>query len=163
MPKKLLEINKFVGGVVSTPSATDTEEQSAKYSKNIDPQTADGRLQSIDKDKILAENGFIAPSAGDSSISTTNTRDIESVADKFVKDAVNLVLLSSSGSAPNQINKVSIAKNIYSSSPSIVDLTPGGVSSVESEYDMNVSEDKVYIGLGGSDSSTSKVVMRYRI
>ena len=40
MPKKLIEINKFTGGIVSTPSATDTDEQSAKYSSNIDALTA---------------------------------------------------------------------------------------------------------------------------
>ena len=58
MPKRLIEINKFTGGIISTPSATDTDEQSAKYSLNIDPQTSDGRLQGIDSDKYLTSSGF---------------------------------------------------------------------------------------------------------
>ena len=58
MAKKLLEINKFNGGIVSTPSSTDVGHNTAKYSLNVDPQTSDGRLQGIDKDKILTASGF---------------------------------------------------------------------------------------------------------
>ena len=54
MPKRLIEINKFTGGIVSTPSATDIDEQSAKYSLNIDAQTADGRLQGVNEDVALS-------------------------------------------------------------------------------------------------------------
>ena len=73
MPKKLIEINKFTGGIVSTPSSTDTDEQSAKYSSNIDPQTADGRLQGIDEDKILTSSGFATPGTG---LDFTNTNTV---------------------------------------------------------------------------------------
>ena len=58
MPKQSIEINKFLQGIVSTPSNTDTDSNSAKYSKNIDPSTAQGRLQGIDGDKILTSTGF---------------------------------------------------------------------------------------------------------
>jgi hypothetical protein len=44
MPKKIFEINKFLQGIVSTPSSTDIHTEAASFSRNIDPQSADGRL-----------------------------------------------------------------------------------------------------------------------
>ena len=58
MAKKKFEINKFTGGIVSTPSSTDADANSAKYSLNVDPNTAEGRLQGIDMDKIMSTLGF---------------------------------------------------------------------------------------------------------
>jgi hypothetical protein len=45
MAKQLLEINKFMNGTVTTPDATDTPEQSASYSLNLDCVNKDGALQ----------------------------------------------------------------------------------------------------------------------
>ena len=45
MAKQLLEINKFQNGTVTTPDATDTPEQSATYSINLDCVHKDGALQ----------------------------------------------------------------------------------------------------------------------
>ena len=58
MPKKSIEINKFTGGIVSTPSSTDSDPQSASFSLNVDAQESDGRLQGIDANKIYSEEGF---------------------------------------------------------------------------------------------------------
>ena len=45
MPKQLIEINKFMNGTITTPDATDTPEQSATYSLNLDCVNKDGALQ----------------------------------------------------------------------------------------------------------------------
>lgn len=45
MAKQLLEINKFMNGTVTTPDATDTPEQSASFSINLDCVNKDGVLQ----------------------------------------------------------------------------------------------------------------------
>ena len=45
MAKQLLEINKFMNGTVTTPDASDTPEQSATYSLNLDCVNKDGALQ----------------------------------------------------------------------------------------------------------------------
>jgi len=45
MAKQLLEINKFQNGTVTTPDATDTPEQSASFSLNLDCVNKDGALQ----------------------------------------------------------------------------------------------------------------------
>tara|TARA_R110000824_G_scaffold13876_7_gene59679 strand:- start:2102 stop:5311 length:3210 start_codon:yes stop_codon:yes gene_type:complete len=45
MAKQLLEINKFQSGTVTTPDATDTPEQSATFSINLDCVNKDGALQ----------------------------------------------------------------------------------------------------------------------
>ena len=45
MAKQMLEINKFMNGTVTTPDATDTPEQSASYSLNLDCVNKDGALQ----------------------------------------------------------------------------------------------------------------------
>ena len=58
MPKKIVEINRFNKGLSSTVSQTDTDIQSAKYSLNIDPASASGRLEGITDDKALTTEGF---------------------------------------------------------------------------------------------------------
>ena len=45
MAKQLLEINKFQNGTITTPDATDTPEQSASFSLNLDCVNKDGALQ----------------------------------------------------------------------------------------------------------------------
>ena len=52
MANQLLEINKFMNGTVTTPDASDTPEESASYSLNIDAVIKDGSLQSVPKNRI---------------------------------------------------------------------------------------------------------------
>ena len=52
MAKQLLEINKFMNGTVTTPDISDTPEESASYSLNIDAVIRDGSLQSVPKNRI---------------------------------------------------------------------------------------------------------------
>lgn len=52
MAKQLLEINKFQNGVITTPDISDTPEESASYSLNIDAVIKDGTLQSLPKNRI---------------------------------------------------------------------------------------------------------------
>tara|TARA_R100001594_G_scaffold9786_4_gene23652 strand:+ start:43 stop:7125 length:7083 start_codon:yes stop_codon:yes gene_type:complete len=58
MPKQNKEINKFNYGIVSTPSSSDTTAEAASYSRNVESQASSGRLQGIERDKILTDNGF---------------------------------------------------------------------------------------------------------
>ena len=58
MPKKSIEINKFTGGIVSTPSSSDADPQSASFSLNVDAQESDGRLQGINNNKVYTNKGF---------------------------------------------------------------------------------------------------------
>ena len=57
MAKQLLEINKFMNGTVTTPDATDTPEQSASFSINLDSVNKDGVLQGspINLDKLIKD------------------------------------------------------------------------------------------------------------
>jgi hypothetical protein len=52
MAKQLLEINKFQNGIITTPDISDTPEESASYSLNIDAVIKDGTLQSLPKNRI---------------------------------------------------------------------------------------------------------------
>ena len=52
MAKQLLEINKFFNGTITTPDTSDTPEESASYSLNIDAVIKDGSLQSVPKNRI---------------------------------------------------------------------------------------------------------------
>ena len=52
MAKQLLEINKFMNGTITTPDISDSPEQSASYSLNIDAVIKDGSLQSVPKNRI---------------------------------------------------------------------------------------------------------------
>ena len=90
MPKKVIEINKFTGGIVSTPSASDTDIQSAKYSSNVDPQTSDGRLQGIDKDQVLTSVGFKENDTESTLLVMDNMKEGAVLADKDDKNKVNI-------------------------------------------------------------------------
>jgi hypothetical protein len=66
MAKQLLEINKFMNGTVTTPDATDTPEQSASHSLNLDCVNKDGALQGapINTSVTIAEgDGTVSPAA----------------------------------------------------------------------------------------------------
>lgn len=171
MPKKLLEIKSFTDGIISTPSSTDTGEQSAKYSCNIDAHTADGRLQGIDGDKILTVGGFKSNSDNSSEyqISTNFTfanqssvadyaREMIAVSDKKDSSRINLVIGKSQLSGTNVVNTVSIIENVLSDY--IVENNLGNVGQFDGNHSFVASDDKVFIGLGGNESSPSKVVMR---
>jgi len=154
MPKRLIEINKFTGGIVSTPSATDTDEQSAKYSSNIDPQTSDGRLQGIDKDKVLSTSGF----ASSSGITVQYVKEMITISDRISKDTTNLVIGKSASSTSNVIDTISIVENLYGNSISITDFPD--IESDIGEFNFVSSDDRVHIGLGSGESKKPKVIMR---
>ena len=82
MPKRSLEINKFLQGIVSTPSSTDVDINSAKYSKNIDSSTAKGRLQGIDGDKKLTTTGFQDEQSTTTTAITVDASDMTIIQDK---------------------------------------------------------------------------------
>ena len=67
MAKQLLEINKFQSGTVTTPDATDTPEQSASFSINLDCVNKDGVLQGapINTVKIIKDDDASANAAPD--------------------------------------------------------------------------------------------------
>ena len=161
MPKKLIEINKFIGGIVSTPSATDIDEQSAKYSSNIDAQTSDGRLQGIDEDKILTSSGFAKPGTGIdlTNSSTRLVREMIAVSDKKNKDEINLVVAKSSINN-NSIEAISVLRNIYGTGNISEQTLSDTLSSVDGEYDLSIEDNKVLVGMGGEENGDSKVVMR---
>ena len=154
MPKRLIEINKFTGGIVSTPSATDTDEQSAKYSSNIDPQTSDGRLQGIDKDKVLSTSGF----ASSSGITVQYVKEMITTSDRITKDKTNLVIGKSTSSTSNVIDTISIVENLYGNNISIKDFPE--IESDVGEFNFVSSDDRVHVGLGSGESKKPKVVMR---
>ena len=67
MAKQLLEINKFQNGTVTTPDATDTPEQSASFSINLDCVNKDGVLQGapINATKVIKNNDASTNAAPD--------------------------------------------------------------------------------------------------
>ena len=155
MPKRSIEINKFIQGIISTPSNTDTDINSAKYSKNIDPAMAQGRLQGIDGDKHLSNIGFVDETLT-SSVSVDSSNMITTT-DKKSTDRINLISIKTT--AQDTIDTVQLFSNIYGSSVASVNLS-SAISSVPGEHSLTVDDSKVFIGTGGSAESPSKVVMQ---
>jgi len=58
VPKQLLELKNFLGGISGSPSDTDIPANNAAYSENIDGITVEGRLQGVEGDMVLDEGGF---------------------------------------------------------------------------------------------------------
>ena len=156
MPKRLIEINKFTGGIVSTPSATDTDEQSAKYSLNIDPQTSDGRLQGIDSDKYLTSAGFAGTGTA---LSVNYVKALQVATDKQNPNKINLVIGKGSNLLNDYIDTISIVQDLYNTNNVVQINLETNLNSLISEYDFQSNDDKVFVGLGGSQSTSSKVVM----
>jgi hypothetical protein len=156
MPKQSIEINKFLQGIVSTPSNTDTDSNSAKYSKNIDPSTAQGRLQGIDGDKKLTTSGFKDEDLTLSNLLSIDASAMKTAVDKINSDNINLVSIEASDD--NTIDKINLVSNIHGDGPVKLMLSDA-VESTKDGYNMIVSDDKVLIGAGGSNTTPSKVVM----
>ena len=47
MPRQLLELNKFLNGTITTPDKTDTPNESASFSLNLDSVSKDGALSGV--------------------------------------------------------------------------------------------------------------------
>ena len=98
MPKQHIEINKFLQGISSTASSTDSGTESAKYSKNIDPATAQGRLQGIDGDKKLTTAGFVdEETEAEYTYPTVDASEMVAFTDKEDSSKINGSYVTSSG------------------------------------------------------------------
>jgi hypothetical protein len=58
MPKKNIEIKNFDKGIASSTSSNDVNENSPKYSKNLESHLNNGKLQGVNTDTILTNTGF---------------------------------------------------------------------------------------------------------
>ena len=56
MAKKILELKRFMEGVISSPSDTDTPEESAVFSSNIDAISEEGKLKGVKRDLEVSES-----------------------------------------------------------------------------------------------------------
>jgi len=63
VPKQLLELKNFLGGISGSPSDTDIPANNAAYSENIDGITVEGRLQGVEGEMILDNGGFLTSSS----------------------------------------------------------------------------------------------------
>ena len=79
MAQQLLEINKFQNGTVTTPDATDTPEQSATFSINLDCVNKDGALQGapINLDVVIKDDD----ASDDASLDIDKAKVIRSLGD----------------------------------------------------------------------------------
>lgn len=55
MPKEVHHISKFISGVITTPSETDLNPDTASFSLNVDPVSKDGALKAIPYDTYYGE------------------------------------------------------------------------------------------------------------
>ena len=158
MPKKNLEINKFLQGIISTPSSTDVNFNAAKYSKNIDSSTAKGRLQGIDGDKKLTTTGFKDEQSTVTTAVSVDALDMVTIQDKVSLDKTHLVTLKI-GSDTSSINLI---EDIYSNfiEGSIELQSP--INFETDSFSMLSHDGKAFIGLGGKTNTTSKVVMKIK-
>ena len=58
MPKKIVELKNFSQGITSNVSPTDIGGESASYSLNINSNAVLGRLEGVNLDTVLTDNGF---------------------------------------------------------------------------------------------------------
>ena len=130
MPKQLLEINKFQNGTVTTPDATDTPEQSASFSINLDCVNKDGALQGapinttvtcknasstgttatidIDKARVLKRNDSSDDISEDVVTFESDTNTLH-----FIQDAQNTnPILNPEGSAFNRNNGIKVDNDV---------------------------------------------------
>ena len=68
MPKEIQEINKFNTGTIMNPSSRDIPIDAARYSKNIDAVSEDGKLKGIPADKKLLADGTWAEYASSEAV-----------------------------------------------------------------------------------------------
>ena len=103
MPKQLKELRQFVAGTKSSASDTDVQEESAIYSKNIDPISEEGKLKGIkDHIKVLPKDGEViiqitplrSPSGYTNFSSNWTTELDDSETADLVKDADDNSLLN---------------------------------------------------------------------
>ena len=110
MHKQIIEINKFLQGIVSTQSSTDTDTNSAKYSKNIDPATAQGRLQGIDGDKKLTTAGFVdEETEAEYTYPTVDASEMVAFTDKEDSSKINASYVTSD--ATNHATSISLIED----------------------------------------------------
>ena len=157
MPKRSIEINKFIQGIISTPSNTDTDINSAKYSKNIDPATAQGRLQGIDGDKKLTTVGFKDEEGTYSAISVDSS-DLSIMSDK--KDIDKASLISIKTDSRDIVDSINYIDNIHGNQVVQQSELSNSIPSTKGGYNMTNGDDKIFIGLGGASDAKSKVVMK---
>ena len=86
MAKQLLEINKFQNGTVTTPDATDTPEQSATFSINLDCVNKDGALQGAPINAAVTIRN--SDTSADATPDIDKARVIRSLDDDGVKEDV---------------------------------------------------------------------------
>ena len=86
MAKQLLEINKFQNGTVTTPDATDTPEQSATFSINLDCVNKDGALQGAPINAAVTIRN--SDTSADAAPDIDKARVIRSLDDDGVKEDV---------------------------------------------------------------------------
>ena len=109
MAKQLLEINKFQNGTVTTPDATDTPEQSASFSINLDCVNKDGVLQG-------APINVTKTSKNGSSSGSTATIDIDKA--RVIKRADSSGNISEDVVAwEDDANKLHFIKNAQDTNP----------------------------------------------
>ena len=56
MSKKILELKRFLNGIVSAPSDADIPEEAPSFSKNIDPISEEGKLKAAKNDLLLTDD-----------------------------------------------------------------------------------------------------------
>ena len=110
MPKRLHEIKKFNVGTITTPVETDTPEESASYSQNIDSMAKDGVLKGVPHDlrMYLRDSSDIYTSKANSNHANGATfltlDNVETLGSELVDDIVNASNWSAYGS-----NSVAVA------------------------------------------------------
>ena len=133
MPKQLIEINKFMNGTITTPDATDTPEQSATYSLNLDCVNKDGALQG-------------APINGTTIASGTNFDKCKIIKTLTSSNAIKEDVLAWN----NTDKKLQLLENAQNASPTLntqsFNATYSGTDLIDVAMEKNNKE--VHVGLG---------------
>ena len=147
MAKQLLEINKFQNGTVTTPDATDTPEQSASFSLNLDCVNKDGALQGApDNTNVLIKTragGTAAPNMDKASVIKSVT------ADNVVKEDV--IYWDGNSFSLNFIQNLNLNSTDTILNPNLTPFSSDGISYTSTplnDITMESHNKEVHIGLG---------------
>tara|TARA_R100001594_G_scaffold131883_1_gene171766 strand:+ start:525 stop:6836 length:6312 start_codon:yes stop_codon:yes gene_type:complete len=112
MPKQKWEISAFTKGIIGSAAEGDIPVDAAAYSLNIDPNSEDGTLKSINTDTILSSgSGFQEASKQTQTITILKTQEpdsskaVDSMAEHTDTDTVKITTASSHGLSTGNIIK----------------------------------------------------------
>ena len=146
MPRQLLELNKFLNGTITTPDKTDTPNESASFSLNLDSVSKDGALSGVNVNSTV--NIKTSDGSANVAVDVDKCKVIKRIkADNTTQEDVV--------AWEDDVNKIHLISNLESATPrlnseDIVTNTSGTTYGTVPLIDvaMETNNKEVHVGLG---------------